>query len=59
VGATAIANVADAVSAGLSLSFTVAVNVEVPVVIGVPEITPVDGVRFSPAGSLPDVIDQL
>jgi hypothetical protein len=41
------------------LSVTVAVKVEVPIAVDVPEIIPVDGVRLKPAGSLPDVIDQV
>jgi hypothetical protein len=44
---------------GLLLSTTVVVKVEVPVLVGVPEIVPVEGVRVSPAGRPPEVIDQV
>jgi hypothetical protein len=57
--ATAIEVAADLVWSGLPLSLTVAVKLEVPVAEGVPEITPVVAARVSPAGSLPEVIDQL
>jgi hypothetical protein len=50
--------VADATCAGLLLSVTVAVKVEVPLDAGVPVITPVEGASASPAGSLPAVIDH-
>lgn len=57
-GATTIATVADTFCAGLPLSLTVSVNVEVPLAVGVPEIRPpVESV--SPAGRLPDVTDQV
>jgi hypothetical protein len=59
VGVATIVCEADAVWAGLPLSVTVAVKVEVPLVVGVPEIMPVDGAKFTPAGSLPDVMDQV
>jgi len=45
--------------AGLSLSRTVAVKLAVPLVVGVPEIAPVEDARVSPAGSLPELMDQL
>jgi hypothetical protein len=35
-----------------------AVKPEVPLTVGVPEITPVDD-RVKPAGRLPEAIDQL
>jgi hypothetical protein len=50
---------ADAVCAGLLLSVTVAVKLDVPLVVAVPEIAPVDAVSVRPVGRLPDVIDQL
>jgi hypothetical protein len=48
----------DALWAGLSLSCTVAVKFEVPLAVGIPEITPVEA-RLSPTGRLPDVTDHL
>jgi hypothetical protein len=50
---------AEACWAGLLLSVTVAVNVDAPVAAGVPEMTPVVAASVSPAGSLPDEIDQV
>src|SRR5262249_8626573 len=35
------------------------VKLEVPAVVGVPEITPVAAVRVSPAGNVPLAIDQV
>ena len=59
VGATTASDsCADAVCAGDALSFTATVNVEVPVAVGVPEITPALD-RLSPAGRLPDEIDHV
>jgi hypothetical protein len=49
---TAIDSCADAVCAGDALSVTVTVKVDVPVVVGVPEITPAF-VIVNPAGRLP------
>ncbi len=43
---------------GLPLSLTVAVNVAVPLEVGVPEMAPVDGAKLSPAGKLPAAIDH-
>jgi hypothetical protein len=40
-------------------SFTCTVKVEVPVFVGVPEITPVELAKVSPAGRLPDDTDQV
>jgi hypothetical protein len=51
--------VIDRVWAGLPLSLTLAVKVEVPLALGVPEITPVVAARVNPAGRLPDVIDHV
>jgi hypothetical protein len=59
VGATVTAVVAEAACTGLPLSVTVAVKAEVPERVGTPEIAPVDDVRVSPAGRLPEVIDHL
>jgi hypothetical protein len=50
---------ADWVCAGLLLSVTVAVKLEVPVADGVPEMMPVVAARVRPAGRLPDVIDHV
>jgi hypothetical protein len=49
---------ADAVCAGDPLSFTATVNVTVPFVVGVPEITPPLDI-VSPAGRLPEAIDHV
>lgn len=49
----------DAVCAGLEESTMVAVKLKVPFAVEVPEMTPVPGARLSPAGRLPDVIDQV
>jgi hypothetical protein len=40
-------------------SCTCTVKLEVPAVVGVPEITPVELARVNPAGRLPETIDQL
>jgi len=49
---------ADAVCTGDPVSFTVTLNVAVPLAVGVPEITlPLDS--ESPAGKLPDAIDHV
>ena len=44
--------------AGFPASLTFAVKLKVPLAVGVPEMMPVAGDRLSPAGRLPDVIDQ-
>ena len=55
-GVTVIDSGADAVCD--ALSFTATVNVDVPLAVGVPEITPaLDNV--TPAGKLPEAIDQV
>ena len=51
VGATVIEVATDCVWAGLLLSVMVAVKPNVPVAVGVPEMTPEAGARVSPAGS--------
>jgi hypothetical protein len=38
---------------------TVAVKLDVPLAVGVPEMIPVVASRVSPAGRLPAVIDQV
>jgi hypothetical protein len=48
-----------AVSLGVEESVTLTVKLDVPVVVGVPEITPVLGVSLSPAGRVPTEIDQV
>jgi hypothetical protein len=58
-GVTTTEVVAEVTWAGLLLSVTVAVKVEVPLVVGEPEIVPVEGLRVNPAGRFPDVIDQV
>jgi hypothetical protein len=58
VEVTAIESGTDCVCAGLPASVTVAVKLEVPVAVGVPEITPVADVSVRPAGRLPAVMDH-
>ena len=57
--AIAMLRLALTLTAGLSESATVIVKSEVPVAVGVPEITPVPELRVSPAGSVPLVIVQV
>ena len=49
---------ADCVWTGLLLSFTVTVKFAVPLAVGLPEIAPLLA-RLSPAGRLPELIDQV
>jgi hypothetical protein len=56
-GAIVTAIVADCVCTGLPLSWTDAVNVDVPAALGVPKIAPL-AARESPAGRLPEITDQ-
>ena len=49
----------DLVCAGLPASATVAVKLNVPVAVGVPEIIPVVAARLRPVGRLPEVKDQV
>ena len=49
----------DFVWVGELLSLTVAVKLDVPPEVGVPEIVPVLAEIDKPAGSWPDVIDQV
>lgn len=58
-GAMAIDSVTDLVCAGLSESVTEAVKLAVPLAVGVPEIKPVFVFRLSPAGILPEAMDQV
>jgi hypothetical protein len=48
----------DADCTGLLLSLTVAVNVDVPLAVGVPVMFPVADESVIPEGRLPEVIDQ-
>ena len=57
-GAMTIDRETDLVCAGLSASATVAVKLVVPAAVGVPEMIPVEALRFSPAGRLPPLIDH-
>ena len=57
--ATTMEVAADWVCMGEPLSLTAAVKLKVPLVMGVPEIMPLVAARVSPAGRLPDVIDQV
>jgi hypothetical protein len=50
---------AEAEVAGEPESVTLTVKLEVPAVVGVPEITPVAAVSVRPAGSEPEVMLQL
>ena len=43
----------DFVCTGLLLSLTLKVKFDVPLAVGVPEITPLAAARLSPAGKLP------
>jgi hypothetical protein len=51
--------VAVAVWASDPASFTVTPNEKFPLIVGVPEMTPVDAARLSPAGRLPEEIDHV
>jgi hypothetical protein len=57
--ATTIERVTDLVCAGLPASVTVAVKLDVPLAVGVPEISPVLAPKASPAGRLPALMDQV
>ena len=59
VAATVMEVATDFVCAGLLLSLTIAVKVNVPVTVGVPEITPLPAASANPVGRAPEVIDQL
>jgi hypothetical protein len=47
------------VAVALTLSVTLAVKLEVPPVVGVPVIAPVEATRESPAGRLPEASDHV
>jgi hypothetical protein len=57
LGAITTAVDTDFVCAGLPASCTVAVRLNVPLAVGVPEIAPL-AARVRPAGRLPEVIDH-
>ena len=57
--ATVIEVAADLAWEGSLLSVTVAVKLEVPVAVGIPEMVPVVAARVRPEGSLPELIDQV
>jgi hypothetical protein len=50
---------ADWLTEGCSLSRTVAVKLELPLLVGFPAMMPVEAANESPLGRLPDVIDQV
>jgi hypothetical protein len=58
IGATEILMAIDRDCAGLLLSATVVVKVDVPFTAGTPEMRPVEGVSVRPVGRLPDVSDH-
>ncbi len=58
-GVTVIDIARDCVCAGLPLSLTVTVKVNVPLAVGVPEITPLPAARLTPVGRVPFVTDQV
>lgn len=57
--ATVIEVAADLAWEGSLLSVTVAVKLEVPVAVGVPEIVPLVAARVNPVGRLPELIDHV
>jgi hypothetical protein len=57
--AKVIVETADFVCTGALLSVTVTVKVDIPLAVGVPEIVPVADPSVSPAGRLPEVMDQV
>ena len=59
VAATTTVMETDCVCAGLPLSRTLAVKVDTPLAVTVPEIVPVEGDRERPAGNWPDEIDHV
>ena len=58
-GETVMDRLAEAVLAGMLESVTVTVKLEVPELVGVPVIAPLEALRLSPAGSEPRVSDQV
>jgi hypothetical protein len=59
IALTTIDNCSVAVIAGADESATEIVKVDVPVAVGVPEITPVAAFRVRPAGRVPAEIDHV
>jgi hypothetical protein len=59
VAAMAIDIGVDRVWVGLLRSLTVAVKVNVPLVVGIPEMSPLPAANVKPVGRLPNVIDQV
>ena len=59
VGAMTSERAADLLCTGFEASVTVAVKFAVPLTVGVPEMTPVEGERARPVGRLPEVMDQV
>ncbi len=59
VGLTIMAFVTDADIIGILLSVTFATNAAVPLVVGVPEMAPVDDVSTNPLGNCPEAIVQM
>ena len=58
-GATTSVRVTDFVCAGLDESTTVKVKLVELLVVGCPEMIPVDAAKLSPNGRLPEVRDHL
>ncbi len=58
-GATVIEVAIELVCLGLPESTTVAVKLNVPLVVGVPEIKPVNATIERPGGNCPDVMDHV
>ena len=59
LGATLRDRAADFVRTGLLLSRAVTARLNVPLAVGVPEITPLPADSDNPAGRLPELIDQV
>lgn len=55
---TTIEPVVETVCAGFAESATAIVKLNVPLVVGVPDITPLEAAIERPTGSCPDTIDQ-
>ena len=59
VGATLTVRASGFVAASELASMTCTVKLLVPLPVGVPEIAPVLGASVSPAGKVPEIIDQV
>lgn len=59
VAPTTIEVAADLLCAGTPASLTVTVKFDIPLTVGVPEITPLPVASVSPAGKLPAVTDHV